>query len=272
MVVWLTGSANGVGKHLTNCFYQKGYSIVASDIEIATLESVAKEFDWNLDNVLLLELNITDQNAWETALEKVVERFGRIDIMFNIAGYVRPGCLMETPPEELQKHIDINLVGTMIGTQLIAKQMLTQGSGHIINIASLAAIGPVPGLGFYSAAKFGLRGYSLALAHELAEKNIAVSVIYPDLIKTRMFDLQLNYPKESALVFTGHKPLTVKDIEKSVFNTVLTKRPMEVLLPTHRGLLTRFSGLFPEIAYRIGLKIRRKGEQKIIQKAKKARR
>ena len=271
-VVWLTGSANGVGKHLTHCFYQKGYAVVASDIEMATLKTVAKEFDWNLDNILLLDLNITDQDAWNTALNKVVERFGRIDIMFNIAGYVRPGFLMETPPEELQKHIDINLVGTMIGTQLIAKHMLTQSSGHIINIASLAAIGPVPGLGFYSAAKFGLRGYSLALAHELAEKNIAVSVIYPDLIKTRMLDLQLNYPKESALVFTGHKPLTVKDIEKSVFNTVLTKRPMEVLLPTHRGLLTRFSGLFPEIAYRIGLKIRKKGEQKIIQKAKKARR
>jgi len=269
-IVWLTGSGNGVGKHLTDCFYRRGYTVVATDVDIEALNTSAKELHWDLDKMLLLSLNITENISWESALKTVMARFGKIDVLLNIAGYSKPGFLMETPPEELHKHIDINLVGTMIGSQLIAKQMLFQGSGHIINVASLAAIGPVPGLGFYSASKFGLRGYSLALAHELAEKNIAVTVIYPDLIKTRMFDLQLDYPKESALVFSGRKALTVEDIEKSVFDTVLLKRPMEELLPKYRGALVRFSGIFPALAYKIGLKMRKKGEERIIKAKREA--
>jgi 3-oxoacyl-[acyl-carrier protein] reductase len=268
-IVWLTGSASGVGLHLTDLFQKMNFQVIATDINEEAIHQAAVEKKWNINNILIRKLNVCQKESWQLVFEEAIERFGKIDIFLNIAGYVKPGFLLETPLEELDKHIDVNLKGAIYGCHIIGQQMVKQGDGHIINIASLAGIAPVPGLGYYSTSKLGIRGYSLILAQELRDKGIAVSVVCPDLIKTPMYDLQLDYEKESALVFSGIKPLTVDDISDAIFNIVLPKKPFECMLPRHRGWLSKFSNTFPKLAYHITTPFKRIGEAKI-RKAKES--
>ena len=268
-IVWLTGSASGVGLHLTDLFQAMNYQVIATDINESAIHKAASEKQWNTDNILIRALNVCDKESWQSVFNEVIERFGKIDIFLNIAGYVKPGFLLETPIEELDKHIDVNLKGAIYGCHIIGQQMIKQSEGHIINIASLAGIAPVPGMGYYSTSKLGIRGYSLILAQELRDKGVSVSVVCPDLIKTPMYDLQLDFEKESALVFSGVKPLTVNDISDAIFNTVLPKKPFECMLPRHRGWLSKFTNAFPALAYHITGPFRRIGEAKI-RKAKQS--
>jgi len=264
-VVWLTGSASGVGLHLTDQFQKMGYFVIATDINEEAVLRAAKDKQWNTDNMLIRKLDICQKESWKSVFDEAIERFKYIDVFLNIAGYVKPGFLMETPIEELDKHIDVNLKGCIYGCHIVGQKMLSQGYGHIINIASLAGIAPVPGLGYYSTSKLGIRGYSLILSQELRDKGVAVSAVCPDLIKTPMYDLQLDFEKESALVFSGQKALTVEDIEKAIFNDVLPNKPFECMIPKHRGWLSKFTNAFPALAYHITGPFKRKGEAKIRQ-------
>ncbi|MFT6123534.1 MAG: 3-oxoacyl-[acyl-carrier protein] reductase [Oleiphilaceae bacterium] len=268
-IVWLTGSASGIGLHLTDLFQKLNYQVIATDINEEAMHKAATEKKWHVGRMLIRKLNVCQKESWQLVFDEAIERFGKIDIFLNIAGYVKPGFLLETPLEELDKHIDVNLKGAIYGCHIIGQQMLKQSNGHIINIASLAGIAPVPGMGYYSTSKLGIRGYSLILAQELRDKGISVSVVCPDLIKTPMYDLQLDYEKESALVFSGVKLLTVNDISDAIFNTVLPKKPFECTLPRYRGWLATFTNAFPALAYHVSGPFKRIGEAKI-RKAKQS--
>ena len=166
-----------------------------------------------------------------------------LDRLFNIAAYLKPGYIHETDPQEIDRHIDINVKGLIIGSQLAAKHMVEQGKGHIVNIASLGGIAPIPGIALYSTSKFAVRGFSLALAQELKPLGVKVTVICPDAIQTPMLALQEDYD-EAALTFSGPKALSLEDIEKIVFAEVLPNAPIEVTLPWQRGALAKLGGAF----------------------------
>lgn len=262
-IVWVTGSASGVGLHLTDLFQSMHYQVIATDINEPAIHEAAQAKKWNTDEMLIRKLDVCKKESWQSVFNEAIERFGKIDIFLNIAGYLKPVFLLETPIEELEKHIDVNLKGAIYGCHIIGQNMLKQGDGHIINIASLAGIAPVPGMGYYSTSKLGVRGYSLILAQELRDKGVAVSVVCPDLIKTPMYDLQLDFEKESALVFSGIKPLTVDDIAEAIFNQVLPNKPFELILPRYRGWLSKFTNIFPALAFYITGPFKRAGEAKI---------
>jgi len=262
-VVWLTGSASGVGLALTREFLARGYLVVASDINLLELR---KQFSAELKNknILLYKLDITKQSDWQIVLKATIRKFKKLDILLNIAGYVKPGFLLNIDAKDIDRHININFKGVLNGSLTAAQEMTkSKKGGHIINIASLAGLTPLPGMGLYSASKFAVRSISIVLAHELREKNIFVTVLCPDLIKTPMFDLQLNYEKESALVFSGRKPLTTQDIVNVMFRKILPKKPMEVTLPMYRGILCKIGNLFPRLNYAISHGLKKKGSDKI---------
>lgn len=244
-VAWVTGSASGVGRRLTGALLQRGCRVLACDLDDAALGAAATSDGWPEDRLQRAAFDVSDAAAWDRAAEDLAE-WGRLDYLFNVAGYLRPGYVAETPREQIDRHIDINVKGLMYGSQLAAQRMVAQGSGHIVNISSLAGVAAIPGLTLYSASKFAVRGFSLALANELREHGVYVTVICPDAIQTPMLDLQVDYP-EAALTFSGSGVLTVADIERAVFEQVLPRRPMEVLLPAGRGLLARFAGAVPAL-------------------------
>jgi 3-oxoacyl-[acyl-carrier protein] reductase len=256
--VFITGSANGIGKHLSEVFYNQGFNIVVTDFLIEKL--VGQTATWNAENCLIEKLNVSNPENWQIVVQKAIQKFGKIDIFLNVAGVITPGFVEEFALKDIDYHIDINVKGVMYGTKIVADEMIKVGEGHIINFASLAGVAPIHGLALYSASKYAVRGFSLAITPELRAKGIQVSVICPDLVNTNMLTLQLDY-KAAALTFSGSKVLTVNDIEKAVFVNALQKKQAEILVPLSRGLTAKLGNLFPAIGFWLTETLTKKGLQ-----------
>lgn len=257
-VVWVTGAASGVGQHLAKVLVEKGYRVVATDLNERQIREVAKDCGWKESQVLICRLDVTQRVDWAAVFNEVMNKWGKVDRLLNVAGYLQPGYIHQTEDVQVDRHIDINLKGVVYGSQLLARNMVRQGYGHIINIASLAALAPIPGIALYSASKFAVRAFSLALAEELRPLGVQVSVLCPDAIKTPMLALQEDY-EEAALTFSGNRVLTVQDIERAMFEQVFTKRPLEFVLPWHRGWLAKINNHFPWMSASVSGVLKRKG-------------
>ncbi len=257
--VFITGSANGIGKHLSDVFYNQGHNVVATDFLIEKLNDQTK--DWNTATCLVEKLNVTDIENWQSVVQKAIQKFGKIDILLNVAGVITPGFVSDFDLKDIDYHIDINVKGVMYGTKIVADEMLKLSSGHIINFASLAGVAPIHGIALYSASKYAVRGFSLAIRPELRAKGIDVSVICPDLVDTNMLTQQLNH-KAAALTFSGNNILTVNDIEKVVLKNALQKKQVEILVPLSRGLTAKLGNLFPAVGFWLTETLTKKGLEK----------
>lgn len=246
-VILITGAASGIGRHLAEVLAAQDHRLLLADVNEAGLAALVQAWRPSAEQVICQSLDVRRAEQWQTMIELAVRQWGHLDVLLNVAGVVRPGLVHESTPEDVAYHIDINTKGVIYGSQAAAKQMVAQRSGHIINFASMAALAAVPGIALYSASKFAVRGFSLALAHELRPHGVAVTNICPDAVQTPMLDLQLDYP-QAALTFSGKRPLTVEDLGKLVVERVLPHRPVEVTLPRYRGWMAKLSSLSPAMA------------------------
>lgn len=258
-VMVLTGCASGIGCHLATALAAAGHQLLLTDIDLSGLNEAAARSNWNVNHVKLRQLDVRDAAAWCETLDAAIAHWGRLDVLMNIAGYLRPGLVHSQTPEDVDRHIDINTKGTLYGTQAAAARMVRQRSGHIINIASMAGLAPVSGISLYTASKFAVRGFSLAMANELRPFGVAVTVVCPDAVRTPMLDLQLDYP-EAALTFSGNRPLEVTEIERLIVRHVLPRRPMEAILPRSRGWLAKLTSLMPGLSRRVLPILLKKGQ------------
>ncbi|MCG8460336.1 MAG: SDR family oxidoreductase [Holophagales bacterium] len=245
----VTGAASGIGRRLVGDLLERGHRVLASDLRLAELEACAAEDGWG-EHALLLELDVRDPTAWAECVAAAVDAWGGLDVVMNVAGYLRPARVADCRDEDVHRHFDVNTKGVVFGTRAAARQMLEQGHGHIVNIASLASMAPVPGLGLYVGTKYAVRGFSMAAAQELAPLGIAVTTVCPDAVRTPMLDLQVDYP-EAAITFTAPRFLTPGDISRLVLGKVLRARPVLVSIPRSRAFLARLADLFPSVASRL---------------------
>ncbi|MDF1664971.1 MAG: SDR family oxidoreductase, partial [Planctomycetota bacterium] len=200
----LTGCASGIGRHLTGQMLARGHSVVATDLAYDKLLKVAEEDGWPEEKRLCLELNVTDSANWDDVFAKAQEKFSTLDGVLNIAGYLQAAWVHELEERDIDLHFNVNVKGVILGTHKAAKIMKAQGFGHIINIASMAALAPIPGLSLYSASKYAVRSFSLAAAQELRAHGVYVSVLCPDAVQTPMLDKQKNDAR-AAMTFSGPK-------------------------------------------------------------------
>lgn len=258
-IVLLTGCANGIGRHLATVFYQRGDAVVVTDVDEAGIQNLT--VGWNPDRVLVAQLDVRDQANWQQIIDRTLARWGRIDVGLNVAGVLRAGYVSEFHPADIDFIFDINVKGVLLGSRLMAEQMVKQGSGHLINIASLAALSPVLGMSLYSASKFAVRAFTLAAAGELRHQGIRVSVICPDLVATNMLAQQIDQP-EAALSFTGSRTLTVADVERAVLHDALERNRVEIIIPASRGWLSKLGNVFPGLTFRASEALLIKGRAK----------
>ncbi len=258
-VAVMTGCASGIGAALGKAMLDRGYRLVLTDIDAAGLTRNFGQYEG--ESVILADLDIRDENAWRKVLDTAFERWNRLDILLNVAGYLEPAYSHECEPEQIARHMRINAEGPMLGTRLAAERMVAQGNGHIINIASLAGVAPVPGLSMYVASKFALRGFSLAVAQELREHGVYVTVICPDAVQTPMLDMQVDYP-QAALTFSGGRVLTTEDIVDVILDRAIPRKPLEILVPGSRGFLARIASFFPGVTFLLGDRLTRKGRRR----------
>ena len=258
-LILVTGASSGIGLDLATILYEKGHSLILIDIdEPALLEKFALS-----DRLHLLPGDISKATIWLEAVEKAKELGQPISHLINCAGVIRPGFVFDYELDDVDFHLDINAKGTILGTTIIGREMKLQEFGHIINIASLAGIAPVSGLGLYTASKFAVRGFSLAVAADFRDFGVEVSVVCPDLVQTRMLDLQLDYPEESKLTFSGpEKVLQPRDITAAIIQLMSKPKPL-VCIPESRGLLAKIAGSWPLIGEFFREALEEKGKKAI---------
>ena len=224
-VAIVTGAASGIGRELASVLAARGHRLLAVDVDHDGLEAQAAKAGWPSERVLRKRLDVRDPRAWTETIDLVFRTWGRLDTLLNVAGVLRPSSVHTVPAVDVDFHLDVNTKGVIHGTRAAAARMVPQGHGHIVNVASLAAHCPVPGLALYAASKFAVRGFSLSVAYELAPLGVAVSVVCPDAVATPMLDLELQYPA-AALTFSGGRTLTVEDVARVVVDRVLVKKPV----------------------------------------------
>ena len=244
---FITGCASGIGRHLADVLLAAGHRVFATDLDEVALRAHAEASAWPADRAHTRRLDVTQAGAWDLVFAEAVRTLGAVDVLCNVAGYLLPGYVGDFDAEAVHRHLDVNTKGVIFGTHTAARHMLGRGAGHIINIASLAALAPIPGISLYSASKYAVRGFSLAAAQELRPRGVAVTVVCPDAVQTPMLDLQVGY-REAAMTFSGGRLLTVADIADAIVHRALPRRPLEIYLPRSRALLARLADLFPRAA------------------------
>lgn len=244
----VTGAASGIGLALCQRLLNEGNNVCACDINDEALK--ANYSDYTLveegGSLLLHQLDVRRVDNWQNVVDSVLGNWGKIDVLCNVAGVLKDNWIKDiVVPDDVDLHFDINVKGTIYGTQSVVDTMRKQGNGHIINVASLAALSPVPGLSLYSASKYAVRAYSLAAGMELAKEGIAVTTLCPDAVQTPMLDQQKE-KEQAALTFSGNRTLTVDEVVDAILGPVLAKRPFEMVLPASRGVVAKVANIFPQ--------------------------
>ncbi|MBN6052514.1 SDR family oxidoreductase [Nonomuraea sp. RK-328] len=172
---FITGASRGLGRAFAVAALERGDQVVAVARTITR-----QDFDDRYgDRLLTLALDVTDRDAVFTAVHTAIEHFGRLDIVVNNAGIMSSGMIEEFTEAEARAQLEVNLFGAMWVCQAVLPHLRGQGSGHIVQVSSIAALGGFPTTGMYSASKFALEGMSEALAMEAAPFGVKVSIVQP---------------------------------------------------------------------------------------------
>lgn len=180
--VWLiTGASRGLGKALAETVLAAGNQLVATARNLEQLEDIRIRYG---NKVLLIAHDVTDEVAAHNVIKKIIETFGKLDVLVNNAGYDNISSIEEASLADFRAEIETNLFGTIIVTKAALPYMREQSFGHIFQVSSLGGrLGPV-GRGPYAAAKWGVEGFSEVLAKETKPFNIKVTIIEPGGFRT----------------------------------------------------------------------------------------
>ena len=175
--VWfITGTSKGFGRIWAEAALERGDRVAATARDAATLAPLVEQYG---DAVLALPLDVTDKAAVDAAVARAHERFGRLDVVVNNAGYGLFGMIEEVSEAQARAQIETNLFGALWVTQAALPILREQGSGHIIQVSSIGGVNAFPSIGLYHASKWGLEGFSQALAQEVAPFGIHVTLVEP---------------------------------------------------------------------------------------------
>ena len=186
--VIITGSARGIGKSIAKSFVDAGANVVIVDIISEIIEKTVSSLHNDKCRIIGYKCDITNQDEVSAMVKHIVKEFGRIDILINNAGITKDNLFMRMKPADWQAVIDVNLTGTFFCSQKVARVMMKQKYGKIINISSVIGIIGNPGQANYAASKGGIISFTKSIAKELAGRNINVNAIAPGFIRTEMTD------------------------------------------------------------------------------------
>jgi 3-oxoacyl-[acyl-carrier protein] reductase len=183
-VVLVTGGSRGLGAGIVEGFLQAGDTVVTcSRSATEQTDAWAREFP---DRFLFEPVDIVDPAASAAFVDRVIERFGTIDVLVNNAGIARDGVIAMMLEDDIDTVLDLNLKATFVMTRLVVRRMLRNRSGRIVNISSIVGVSGYRGLSVYSATKAGLDGFTRSLARELGSRGITVNSVAPGYLRTEM--------------------------------------------------------------------------------------
>lgn len=208
--VWIvTGASQGLGLATVK------YLLAKKQIVIATTRDKNKFADLTDDNLEVISLDLNSDEAVRAAMHTIISTYGQIDVLINNAGYGYVGAIEEASQQDIEQIMAINLYASIRMVRYVLPYMRAAHSGHIINLSSLAGFVGSPGFGVYNAAKFAVEGYSEALALELKDLGIKVTIIEPGAFRTNFLDSSLAVSKESISDYDSTVGLTRQNFMKN---------------------------------------------------------
>ncbi len=242
-VIVITGGASGIGKSIAMQLAALGGKIIIVDRNVKAGTKLVKNLFLKDQDAVYRNVDMTDVAEVEELFKYITADYGQIDYMFNCAGIFMAGEIRDTPLVNWETTINNNIWAVNNGTHFAYQEMLKQGNGHIINIASAAGLFPVPIMGIYGASKFAIVGITHELRNEAKDFNIKVSAVCPTVVNTPLYDTaiynKLNKPK----ALKGRKALQTPELA--------AKRIIKGVVRNKATIHTAFSTKLGSFAYKV---------------------
>ena len=199
-VAIVTGGSRGIGLEIARELVGAlGMKVVVVDIVQRQIDELPATFGPGAEHVDGRVMDVTDADGFTGLVDDVAREYGRIDVLVNNAGITRDGLLMRMTDDDWARVIAVNLTSAFLGTRAVAKYMIRQRGGSIINISSYAGVAGNRGQANYSASKAGLLGLTKTTAKELAGKNVRCNAVAPGFIQTDMTEVLPQQAKDMAM-------------------------------------------------------------------------
>lgn len=224
-VVVVTGASSGIGAASCAEFAKRGATVVLVARRREKLEALQASLGGATS--MIVQCDVSKREQAEEMCAKVIERFGRVDVLVNNAGFAVYGAVSDLTVDEIESQMATNYLGMVYCTKGFLPKMLEQKSGHIVNVASVAASFGLPGIASYCASKFAMLGFSEGLSHELRGTGVGVTVVSPIMVRTSFFDHRSfgSMPKYSPTA------LSAETVARAVVSAASSRR-LEVIVPS----------------------------------------
>jgi NAD(P)-dependent dehydrogenase (short-subunit alcohol dehydrogenase family) len=228
MRVAVTGGARGIGLATAGAFARAGASVVIGDVDAEAAGAAAAGIG---AMALALDVRSADSCA------EFVAAAGEIDVFVNNAGVAHAGAFLDTPHAMRELQLDVNLRGVVNGMAAVLPGMVARGSGHVVNVASLAGRVPTPNAAVYTATKFAVVGLTQAVRAELRGSGVRLTAVLPTFVRTEMI---------SGLKLDGIPKIDPTDVADAIVRAARRGGPVVVTVPRWLGGLPRLATFIPQ--------------------------
>jgi hypothetical protein len=256
VTVLITGASLGVGAATARTFAGRGANLVLVARGEEKLNELAESLDVG-DRAMIASLDVTDTEGFRRLLGRADEVFGSVDVLVNNAGFHARGPVESVDAEDLGRMVDVNLKAPIMATRLVLPYLRRSKRPAVINIASLAGRTPVPGSATYSATKFGLRAFGLALHEEIRDSGIKVASVSPGPIDTGFIMDDI----DTVTDLTFSQPLSTAEQVAGAIVELVDDATLDRPMPRISGYLTTVSYLFPRLGRALRPMLEKKGRK-----------
>lgn len=213
-VAVVTGAASGIGLAISERFLSEGMRVVLADVEPERLASEIKRLTDSGGDVLGVRCDVRDSDSVEALRDETLSRFGAVDVLVNNAGVAPAGSMIDSSPADWRWIVEVNVLGVAYGVSAFGPAMREAGEGHIVNTASEAGLATSASLGSYSATKHAVVGLTESLYRELAETDIGVHCLCPNLVRTKIFESERN--RDDGAPMTASHTATIAPLREAI--------------------------------------------------------
>ncbi len=240
--VLITGASSGIGREAAVRFAKHGASLVLVARRANLLEQLAEDLEKLNATTLVCRCDVSKRGEVQDMVSTALERFGSVDILVNNAGFAVYGSVSDLSIGDIESQMETNYLGMIYCIKNLLPSMIQNGSGHIVNVASVAASFGLPGIAPYCATKHAMLGFSEGLKHELQDTGVGVTVVSPIMVRTSFFD----HPSFEGMPKYSPTSLSPGDVAGAILRAADSPR-LEIIVPSAIRVAVWLKHTFPYI-------------------------
>ena len=225
--VLITGASSGIGKESAIQFAKHGANLVLVARRKEKLDQIKNDLEKFQGTSLVHQCDVSKKEQVKELSETVLEKFGKLDVLVNNAGFAIYGSVSDLSIKDIESQMQTNYLGMVYCVKNFLPSMLEKNSGHIVNVASVAASFGLPGIASYCASKFAMLGFSEGLKHELKKTKVGITVVSPIMVRTDFFE----HPSFSNMPKYSPTSLDPKTVAKTILKASNSSR-LEIIVPS----------------------------------------